>query len=236
MSWHFSQALVEAYSADTCSAGVPSAPSSSTPTRGTYWSPGKTMDASKPSRSGMTFKPLTDDRGEAVLMSYLEDFPVRTFHAPEKVQESTGREADSGETWQGSFVKWDRDSSSWKTHQFSLLGGLESFSETWPRWGMMRDGACWELTMPVVLSGVSDCGLLPSPLAQDWRGGTTTPHSKTGKSRDDQLRHWVKIHHGLTYPIPEHSETLIGWPAKWTDCAVSATDKFQQWQRSHGIS
>jgi hypothetical protein len=33
---------------------------------------------------------------------------------------------------------------------------------------------------------------------------------------------------------PTWVEWLMGWPLGWTDCAVSATDKFRQWQRSHG--
>jgi DNA (cytosine-5)-methyltransferase 1 len=35
---------------------------------------------------------------------------------------------------------------------------------------------------------------------------------------------------------PTWVEWLMGWPLGWTDCAVSGTDKFRQWQRSHGIS
>jgi hypothetical protein len=33
---------------------------------------------------------------------------------------------------------------------------------------------------------------------------------------------------------PTWVEWLMGWPLGWTDCAVLAMDKFQQWQRSHG--
>jgi hypothetical protein len=35
---------------------------------------------------------------------------------------------------------------------------------------------------------------------------------------------------------PTWVEWLMGWPLGWTDCAASATDKFRQWCRSHGIS
>jgi hypothetical protein len=35
---------------------------------------------------------------------------------------------------------------------------------------------------------------------------------------------------------PTWVEWLMGWPLGWTDCAVSATAKCQQWCRSHGIS
>ena len=51
---------------------------------------------------------------------------------------------ECGEKWRGSFVKYDPDSFLWRTHQCSLLGGLDEFSETWPQWGLMRDGECWE--------------------------------------------------------------------------------------------
>jgi hypothetical protein len=33
---------------------------------------------------------------------------------------------------------------------------------------------------------------------------------------------------------PTWVEWLMGWPLGWTDCAVSATDKYQRWLRSHG--
>ena len=54
---------------------------------------------------------------------------------------------ECGEKWRGSFVKYDPDSSLWRTHQCSLLGDLDEFLETWPQWGLMRDGECWEQQM-----------------------------------------------------------------------------------------
>lgn len=33
---------------------------------------------------------------------------------------------------------------------------------------------------------------------------------------------------------PAWVEWLMRWPIGWTDCAASATDKYQQWRRSHG--
>lgn len=67
---------------------------------------------------------------------------ARTSAAPERAQESTANALECGWKWHGSFVKFDPASSSWKTRQCSLLAGLDEFSETWPRWGMMRDGEC----------------------------------------------------------------------------------------------
>jgi hypothetical protein len=35
---------------------------------------------------------------------------------------------------------------------------------------------------------------------------------------------------------PTWVEWLMGWPLGWTDSVLSATDRFRQWLRSHGIS
>jgi DNA (cytosine-5)-methyltransferase 1 len=95
----------------------------------------------------MTYKPLTDDLGEELLTLYLAAFHAKTSAQQEKALELTENEAECGEKWRASFTKYDPDTSLWKTHQCSLLGDLEEFSETWPQWGLMRDGECWEQRM-----------------------------------------------------------------------------------------
>ena len=82
MSWLFSRALVAEYLADICSDGEPSAPSSGNPIQQAYLSHGKTTDFSRISRFGMTFKPLTDAHGEALLTSYLAASLARTSVQP----------------------------------------------------------------------------------------------------------------------------------------------------------
>jgi DNA (cytosine-5)-methyltransferase 1 len=99
---------------------------------------------SRLSRFGITYKPLTESRGEELLTLYRAGFHAKTSQPQEKELESMESGQECGEKWRGSFVKYDPDSSSWKTHQCSLLGDLEQFSETWPQWGLMRDGECWE--------------------------------------------------------------------------------------------
>ena len=98
------------------------------------------------SPSGTTSEPLTENHGEEELTSCAVDSLARILAAPERVQESQENEAGYGRKWHGSFAKFDLNSCLWKTHQLSLLGDWEPFSETWPRWGMMRTGACWELS------------------------------------------------------------------------------------------
>lgn len=68
---------------------------------------------------------------------------ARTYRQPEKAQDLTASEAASGARWQGSFARCSPDSSLWKTAQCSLLADSDEFSETWPRWGSMRNGASY---------------------------------------------------------------------------------------------
>jgi len=179
MSWLFSQVLVEEYSGDISSDGEQSVQLSGNPTQQAYLSPDKMTEYSRLSRFGMTFKPLTEDRGEALLMSYLAAFHARTSLPQEKVPGLTESDQECGEKWRGSFTKYDPDSSSWKTHQCSLLGDLDEFSGTWPRWGLMRDGECWEQQMSAHRTSETESGLWPTPCATDYKGS-----GKTGELRD----------------------------------------------------
>ena len=147
MSWLFSQALVEEYLGENSSDGEPSVQSSGNPIQQAFCAPDKMTVFSRLSRFGMMFKPLTDIPGEDLSMSSVVAFHVRTLVPQGEAQELTENDQECGEKWQGSFVKYDPDSRSWKTHQCSLLGDLEPFSETWPQWGLMRDGECWEQLM-----------------------------------------------------------------------------------------
>ena len=147
--------------------GEPCALWSGTHMQRASWLPAKTTDASRLSRSGMTFRLLTDDLGEGVLMSFLEAFPARTFPAPEREPESTASEAVCGDTWRELSAKFDRGSSSWKTHQCLWEEDLPESSVTLPGWGMMRDGVLWERITPALLTSGTESGLWRSPSAHE---------------------------------------------------------------------
>ena len=191
MSWHFSQALVAEYSEGGCSDGGRCARSSESLPPSGCCSPGKTTDALSPSRSGTMSAPSTESPGVEWWISSLEASRVRTSPPPEKAKASVESAADSGKKWHGSFAKWDHDSCSWKTHQFSLLGGLESFSETWPRWGMMRDGACWEQSIPAHLTNESESGSWPTIRSTDGeRGGRGDLIQAVRGNQNSHFRLW----------------------------------------------
>jgi len=144
MSWLFSQALVEEYLAANSLDGEQSVQLSGKPTPQAYCAPDKMTDFSRLSQFGMMYAPLSATTGGVLLMWYLGGFPVKTSAQQEKAQELMENEVECGEKWHASFVKYDPDSSLWRTHQCSLLGDLDEFLETWPQWGLMRNGECWE--------------------------------------------------------------------------------------------
>lgn len=75
---------------------------------------------------------------------------------------------DSGGNWLEPFAWYDQDSRCWRTWQQSLVEVWESFSETWPRSGMMRSGIAYRRNplAPLTRETVST-PLLLTPRAQE---------------------------------------------------------------------
>ena len=167
MSWLFSQALVAEYSGDIFSGGGPCAQLNVMPTAQPFWRNDKPMDCSRFSRFGRTLRLLTEADGEALLTSFQAGFRAKTSVLRDLETASTELAADSGGSSRGSFAKYDPATCSWRTHQSSLLGGWDEFSETWPNWGSMRTGECWELPMSVRPILETESGLLPTPVTVD---------------------------------------------------------------------
>jgi DNA (cytosine-5)-methyltransferase 1 len=140
--------------------------------------------------------------------------------------ESMESEAECGERWRGSFAKYDLDTFSWKTHQCSLLGGLDEFLETWPQWGLMRGGECWEQEMLVQTTKGTGFGLLPTPCARDGRGARSLKaQQKAGRGATNSLPDYLRIRKNWQYPPIVVVEYMMGWPLGWTDLKQGATDK-----------
>jgi hypothetical protein len=164
MSWLFSQALVEAFSAGTSLAGEQCAQLNVMPTPHKFWRNDKTMEFSNLSRFGLTLHLLTESHGEELLTSYLEASHVRTSALPENAPELKEQDQECGKKWRGSFAKYDQDSCSWKTAQHSLFEDLEPSLVTWPRWGSMQNGECFHAQMQAEFTYESAPGLsLPTP-------------------------------------------------------------------------
>ena len=182
MSWLYSQALVAEYSAASCSGGEQFAPLSGSPIPQAYLPSDRMTAFSRLSRFGMTFAPLTDCLGAELLTLYLAASRARTSAPPEKAQVSTVSEAGYGAKWHELSVRYDRDSSSWKTHRCLWEEDLPWSSVTLPKWGSMRDGVCSERMTLAHRTDVSDAGLWATPSATDGQRGGTITENMTGVS------------------------------------------------------
>ena len=262
MAWHISNTLYEKWRSsqepeavsleENSLDGNASAPSNGNPTPLLYLPPDRTKAFSRLSRFGMTFRPLTDDHGTALLTWYQEASLARTSAVPERAQASPANDPECGSTWRGSLARYDRDTCLWRTAQYSLHGGLELFSETWPRWGTMRNGECSEQTPPEVSTNANVSGLLPTVpatlmvitgamVAAECKinnGGRRKSGVKTGSTFwwDVTVRHLLNggLNTRSLRPDPVMGESLMGWPLQWTDIRPLGTDRIAQWYALHG--
>jgi hypothetical protein len=174
MSWLFSQALVEEYLGENFLDGEQSAPLSGSPIQLAYCAPDKMTDFSRLSRFGMTYKPLTENRGEELLTLFRAGFPVRTYQQPEKAQGLTENDQECGNTWRGWLAKYDPNTCLWRTAQCSLLEDLNESLATLPRSGMTRNGLLWALPMLEQTTKETESGSLPTPTMQGLNGGSNS--------------------------------------------------------------
>jgi len=205
MSWLFSRVLVEEYLGDISLDGEQFVQSNGNPIPQAYCAPDKMTGFSRLSRFGMTYKPLTESLGEELLMSYLGAFPAKTSQPPGREQGLTENGQECGEKWHGSFTKYDPSTSLWKTHQCSLLGDLESFLETWPQWGLMRSGECWERQTLEQTTKGTESGLWPTPVASD-----ITMRKSKYKQGGTPLSYAVRM-----WPTPDANCGMRGTQANW---------------------
>ena len=218
MSWHYLRVQEEESLQDICSGGEQLPPLKSKITHAEFYCNGKLMDSYLDSLSGTTFVHSMESLGEEKSMLYRVDFHVRTLVPQEKVQDLTEKGQDFGEKWQGSFTKYNPDSCSWKTHQCSFLGDLDEFLETWPRWGSMRTGECYQLPMSEQNINETEYGLWPTPTTPS--GGGNCGGSGAYKNA---IKNGTHIPHSIN---PSLYEWLMGWPTGWTDLKPLEMDKF----------
>jgi hypothetical protein len=238
MSWLFSQVLVEEFSEAICLDGEQSVQLSGNNIPQAYCAPDKMTGFSRLSRFGMTYKPLTETRGEELLTLYLAAFHAPTFPQQEKAQELMEKPLECGEKWHGSFTKFNPDLCSWKTHQYSLLGDLDEFLGTWPKWGLMQSGACWAQTALDYPTGENEFGCwLPTPVTSMWRGAAKKRYWGSQEYRASFTTEWVRTSLDCAqYFHPDFAELLMDFPDKWTELKPLEMHKFQEWRQPPGES
>ena len=244
MSWLFSQALAEEYSADTSLAGEQFAQLNVMPTPHKFSRNDKMMEFSDLSRFGLTCAVLTESLGEELLMSFLEDSRARTSAHLGKVKVSKGKSQAYGNTWQELSVRYDLNLCSWKTHHCLLEEVLPWSLVTLPKWGMTRNGVVFQQSTRERPMSETEYGsserLWTTPSATDASRGGCITEKMTGTSLAQQVntpsRHpaFALQMAELTGPLnPEWVEWVMGWPIGWTELKPLAMDRFREWQRQH---
>lgn len=231
MSWLFSQALVEEYSEANCLETESFAQLNVMPTPHKFWCNGKMIESLDHSRFGLTLQVLTESRGEELLMSYRRAFHAKTYPVQEKGQGSTESAAGFGHKSSALLAKWSQKECVWKTAQCSLLADSGEFSQTWPSWGLMLNGECYQLNPLVHHTSAQESGFsLPTPSGcrsgknhvagrlDEW-GGSSNPWRGTEIGKISS---------------PDFEEWIMGWPERWTVLTPLGMDKFQLWRQKHG--
>ena len=124
------------------------------------------------------------------------------------------------------FAKYDPNSSSWKTRQYSLDGGLTALSGIWPKAGMTRNGRCYQLAEWVPHIHGSACSLWHTPT---WTDAKPSGQKEAGMMRRyyagesipdtyKRLRSQLAAKEGALLPAnPTWLEWLMGFPTGWTE-------------------
>jgi len=132
---------------------------------------GSETESCQSSQFTETSENSTASHGEAQLTLFAEDSRAKTSLQRVKEQELPESVLDFGKSMRESLEKFGLDLSLPKTHHCFELGDLELSSKTWPKWGMMQDGVCWELGTLVRPISETECGFWLTPRASDTSKG-----------------------------------------------------------------
>lgn len=155
---------------------------------------------------------------------------VRTYPRPGPWPASTRESVlDSGVNLRASFASYDPVTRCWRTSQLSLVEGLDAYSETWPRSGMMRSGTVFRQTPSAPPSTETVGFVWPTPRAVEG-GAWQAKDGRRFLTLAGAVRMWPRgtpdwsntafsgpfqgITNGL--PSPTFVEWLMGFPAGWS--------------------
>jgi hypothetical protein len=171
-------------------------------------------------------------------ISWLEDSPVKTLALQDGAPAWLARVRGYGPKCLELFARFDPDTQLWKTSQRCLIEGYQTWSQTWPRSGLIRNGIAYRLAPLVPLTDVTECGLWPTPIARDARSRKGARRSKNAQGSEPlSVQVWATptVHGNYNRKgasatsgdgqaggalNPTWVEWLMGYPAGWTDLEV----------------
>ena len=204
----------------------------------------------------------SDGKMSNPLTSCVEDSPVKTSVMQEVELGSMENGQDCGVNTSEPLASFDPSTSLWRTSQVSLLTLiLDEFLETWPRAGSMQNGIVFQLVPLAPLTGETESGLWPTPVAQEgpgylalkltdaveiaegrtpryYKGKLPTPtvnNSKNNVGASQALRNTPNLNSVVGGKLnPMWVEWLMGYPTNHTDLKDSATPSSRKLSNGSG--
>lgn len=171
----------------------------------------------------------TSETSETLQIPHMQTFTPSPFHAAtflllEKVKDLKARIAECGLKPIELLGKFDPDTSSLKTAQYSLFEDCTLYLDRLPVSGIMQNGHVYRARSLVSSNTVKGYILLPTPIKNDAKGsgrqyfGASTNKWKKGAY---QLNAYLRDgeQDGI-YPNPELTEALMTFPVGYTDLQV----------------
>ena len=154
--------------------------------------------------SGLTLSPLTAQNGVERWILSLRDSHASHFH-----QQVAKREQKMSVIYglksQESLAKYDQNTSSWKMFQESLNGSCQTYSKTFPNWGLMRHGVLYEQVIQERHTEDQDgsygLNLIPKPTVSS--GAQTKENPTPKQTGGTTLKGYVKM-----FPTPTTSDGM----------------------------
>lgn len=191
--------------------------------------------SSHASQYGMTCKPSTGDRGGEKSMSCAVASPAKTSVPPEKARGLMASEAECGRRWQELSMRYDRVTSSWKTHRCLWEEDLPESSVILPRCGMIRDGVCWALDISELGICVKGSGWwLPTICKSESKGSGRSRWRGSPEYRGAKMSEALRTcREDPIYLTPSFAEIAMGFPITWTELQPLEMHSFHKWLQLH---
>lgn len=193
---------------------------------------GLTIPSAPPTSAGCDPSGASSASAEASL-ARISRLAARASASPEQ-------NPGSGTRWRALSARFNRRLFLPKTAPCSPREDSEQSLSRWPRWGMMRDGVCWELTISDIRSSASACGYwgcVTASMGKDMTPGAGKAallRSTYGAQRTSLVCRMLTS--TGCWPTVLLCERLMGWPDQWSRSEPLATVKYRQWLLSHGGS
>lgn len=171
------------------------------------------------------------------LMCSQSDFRVRTFPFAGSAPDWRESALVCGEKVYEPFAYFDQESYSWKTWQRCLIEGWATFSGTWPRAGIVRNGIAYQRRPLVPITNGTGLSLWPTARKEMGSHMICWKRAKSGEHRSnlEDFIAWLWLREpnekirGLN-TNPDWLEWYLGFPIRFSVLKPSETPLIQELQ------